>query len=255
MKLAIFGNNRSGTTMLTLTLMSHLKATGENESWSHVSEIFSTSEIRPNLVVERDGHLQMYRIDQMMSNYKVLPKDPTERFMKFIKYSHQDYIVKLMTSDTNISGIIPWMRDNYRVIAIERRNPLAAFISDLIATKHQVWNVHLLSKKRPTYVPFVVDEYVLKHLANRFVQYYKFRDELNPTHIIYYEDIANGSPEDILRMVDMKPIPGAMCYPHDTIKLHSFREKMDLILNFDEVSQFFETIMKPYGVTMEHNNL
>ena len=266
MKLAIFGNTRSGTTMLTAALWQHLRYTLENESWSNLLEVLrprfgrgvaqSRIDRGGNVVVERDGHLQKQWLQQLpsISNFRMLPDNPKIRFMKFSEYAHQDYLIKLMSADLrDVPEIVPWMRDNYRTIAIERRNPLASFLSTIIADKHNRWHSNI-DIERVTYTPFVADMHHVGKFGYTFTHYYRYRDELNPTHVLYYEDIAYAPPEDIIRMAGMKPLP-IKYESHRTTKLHSFQEKKDLISNYDEVKQYFETIMEPYDVTMEHNDL
>lgn len=266
MKLAIFGNTRSGTTMLRNTLWQHLLASGENESWSQLSEM-----LRPrfgnlvgkarlvrggNIVIEIDGHLQMQPLSDLssISNFKVLPDAPIERFNKLVEYSHQDYFIKLMPSDLReMPEIIPWMRDNYNIIAIERRNPLAAFISNLIAHRHSRWHV-TTEDDHITYIPFAADMDDVEHFGRTYSHYYQYRDALKPTRILYYEDLVNISQESIIRMAGMEPLP-IKYEAHATVKVHSFQEKQELILNYDEVEHHFETVMKLYGVKSEHNNL
>ena len=252
--------------MLRNTLWKHLLASGENESWSMLSEV-----IRPrfgptvgnarlgrrgNVIIEIDGHLQMQNLSELstISNFKILSDDPIKRFAALVKYSHQDYFIKIMPADLKeIPEIVSWMRDHYSIIAIERRNPLASFISNLIAHRHSRWHVSVWDGPA-SYVPFVADMKDVKHFGRTFIHYYRHRDELNPTRILYYEDIANISPESIIRMAGMEPLP-IQYEPHSTIKLHSFQEKQELILNFDEVKHHFEMVMKPYGVESEFNSL
>lgn len=247
MKLAVFGHVRTGTTMLNNVLWKHLLATGENEDWSYLGEIFNP--IRKRAVIEKDGHLENISLQQPLDEPQLRP----ERFDLFLKYSHQEYLVKVLSQDTTHPEIVPWMRNNYRTICIERRNVLSAFISGLIAYQHQTWHVQP-GKKRPEYKPFVVDQRTMKIYGAHFARYYRYRDELNPTHILYYEDIANASPQEIIEMVDMVPTPDWE-YTPPTTKLHSFQEKLDLIQNLDEVVEHLMGVLTAYGVVMEHNDL
>lgn len=252
MKLAIFGHARTGSTLLMRSLWKHLVATGENEEWSHLGEVF-TPHTYSTLIVE-DGHLEIVRTTEPHDRSNNVPQMREARFKLFKLFSHHDYVMKFMSQDTQTSGIAEWMRDNYRIIAIERRNVLSAFLSSLIAYEYQNWRV-LVRDKRPDYKPFVVERDVMKPLATHIMRYYRYRDSLNPSHVLYYEDIVNTSEEDIIRMAGMVPKPNHVYELPNTVKIHTFQEKMDLIENLDEVVQYFMETMAPYGIEMEHNDL
>ena len=257
--------------MLASTLWKHRVATGENEGWSFLGEIFNP--VRKRVIIEKDGHLENLSLrgpldihqraiiekDGHFKNSSLpqtldIPQLRSARIDLFLKHSHQEYVVKVLSQDTIIPEIVPWMRDNYRIVCIERRNVLSAFVSALIAHRYQIWSIPP-GDKRPEYEPFVVEQRLLNIFGTHFVRYYRYRDELNPTHILYYEDIANASQQEIIEMVDMVPIPDWEYTPPSTIKLHSFQEKLDLIQNLDEVTEHFVNLITPYGVVMEHNNL
>lgn len=250
MKLAIFGHVRSGTTMLSVALWKHLVHIKENTVSSHIGEIFNPAD--SNMVIEEDGYLKMVPLPAGTD----VQLRPT-RFELFKKHTHQDYVVKFMSQDTKTPGIVEWMRDNYRIIAIERRNPLAAFLSGLIAYHYQVWHVQsALGQTRPDYQPFVVERDVMNAIGTHFVRYYQYRDALAPTSVMYYEDIANATMDKAIQLAGMKPTPTHQWEYESfgTTKLHSFQEKMDLILNMDEVTEHFMGILSPYNVAMEYND-
>ena len=252
MKLAIFAYARTGSTLLMRSLWKHLVATGENEEWSHLGEIFTPHTY--SVATVKDGHLTLVRTAESYDHGNNVPQMRETRFKLFKMFSHHDYVMKFMGQDTQTFGITEWMRDNYHVIAIERRNVLSAFLSSLIAFEYQKWIV-LVNDDRPDYKPFVVEQNVMHSLMKHIILYYRYRDALNPTHVLYYEDIVNTSEEDIIQLAGMVPKPNHVYELPITAKIHTFQEKMDLIENLDEVVQYFMETMAPYGIEMEHNDL
>ena len=246
MKVAVFGHIRSGTTILASTLWRHLVSVGMARSSSYLGEAFNPN-INNMRLVEHEGHLRMME--------GVVPQSREDRFELFQQNPH-DYIVKLMAQDTKVPGIVEWFRDNYIIIAIERRNPLAAYLSALIANRYNVWHVQpYLGEQKPDYQPFTVTEEEMSEIATHLVRYYQNRDALNPMNVLYYEDIENLRQDEIIRMLSMEPSPHRIFEfeDHGTMKLHSFREKAALIENLDAVAKYLENVLSPLGVRVMRN--
>jgi len=248
MKIAIFGYPRSGTTMLNYIIHQHLIAAGAAEKWAAVGEVFNPLE-NTRLLVSKDGHLVNY-------THLDLPEaQPREaRLQLFREHMDDDYIIKMLPYDTNTEGVLEAvMGAGYNIIAIERRNPLSAFLSVIIAYHHNVWNVKDTSEL-PVYEPFVASEDIMIALGKSIGMYHHIRDRLNPSAILYYEDIATQSVEVTLKQAGVYQ-EGVVTQGSPTKKILSFEDKTKLVINLEDVIDHLNGILMAYGVTMEHNNL
>jgi hypothetical protein len=247
MKIAIFGYPRSGTTMLNYIIHQHLIAAGVVEKWAAVGEVFNPLE-NTRLLVSKDGHLVNY------TNLNLPESQPREeRLRLFREHMDDDYIIKMLPYDTNTGGVVAAVVEaGYRIIAIERRNPLSAFLSVIIAYHHQVW--HTYDDDQPVYEPFEVSAQDMYALGKSVSVYYHHRDALHPSNILYYEDIASNPVVNTLKELGLYQ-EGTPTKESPTKKLLSFEEKTKLIINLEEVVDHLTGILTPYTVTMEHNNL
>ncbi len=193
MKIAIFGYPRSGTTMLHNLIAQHLVAAGVVEPWASIGEAFNPLEGTRLQVT--DGHL--VNVNTHFSDIDP-PQKREERLRLFQKYTHHDYITKMLPYDIELYGLPATVQDaGYRIIAIERRNPLSAFLSVIIAYQHWVW--HAYGNEQPVYEPFEVPTRMMQALGKSFSIYYHHRDTLEPTDVLYYEDIVMNSVESTLK--------------------------------------------------------
>lgn len=248
MKIAIFGYPRSGTTMLNYIVHQHLIAAGVVEEWAAVGEVFNPLE-NTRLLVSKDGHLVNY------TDLDLPESQPREvRLQLFRKHMDDDYIIKMMPYDTNTTGVVEAvMGAGYNIIAIERRNPLSAFLSAIIAYHNNVWNVKDTSKL-PTYEPFVASKDIMFALGKSIGMYHRIRDHLDPSAILYYEDIATQPVGVTLKQAGVYQ-EGVATEESPTKKILSFEDKTKLVINLEEVIDHLNGILMAYGVTTEHNNL
>jgi len=248
MKIAIFGYPRSGTTMLNYLISQHLIEAGVIEPWAMVGEVFNPLEGTRLLFKHPQGHL-INLTNQSLEN----PQSREER-LELFKESDRDYIIKILAYDLTVPGVAEAVKSaGYRIIPIERRNPLAAFLSILVAFRHKVWHTYD-ENFEPQYEPFRVTQAEMKALGKSFALYHQHRDGLTQEPVVYYEDIASQSAEETLRQVGVYQ-DGIPAIESPTKKLLTFEEKASLITNLDEVADHLYGVLTPYMVSIEHNNL
>jgi hypothetical protein len=249
MKLAIFGHPRSGGTMLTQMIVRHLQMEDTGEVFNPVV----------NNILGTDG--DRLRLARLPSDLPWKSRQThAARFEIFKQHLHQDYIIKVQSGDTRSPDIIDCIREHYPVIAIERRNVLDGFLSILIADHYNFWQWSVGTTK-PCYLPFTVPRRRLYDFGEYWMRYYAFRDHLRPRAIIYYEDMLERPIQDTLEMAGVYR-EGNEIVEASTQKLHSLEEKMALIDNVDEVTDYitgilhqFVRIRTSYDVELEHNDL
>jgi len=226
----------------------HLISAGVVEKWASVGEVFNPLE-NTRLLISKDGHLVNY------TNLDLPESQPREdRLRLFREHMDDDYIIKIMPYDINTSGVVDAVAGaGYNIIAIERRNPLSAFLSVIIAYHYNVWNVKD-TNELPTYEPFVVPRDIMLALGKSLGMYHRIRDHLNPSAILYYEDIATQPVDITLKQAGVYQ-EGAVTEGSPTKKILSFEDKTKLVINLEEVIDHLNGILMAYGVTMEHNNL
>ena len=249
MKIAIFGYPRSGTTMLYKIIAQHLLAAGVLEPWASIGEVFNPVDGARLLVSSQSGHLVNHH-DVNLSD----EQSREERLQLFKKHSADNYIIKMMPHDLKAHGLVEAvMEAKYNIIAIERRNPLSAFLSSIIAYQHQVWHIYD-QNKIPEYEPFVVSDEHIVALGKSFAIYHHTRDQLNPSSILYYEDIVQQPIVATLVRAGVYQ-EGVVVKESPTKKIHSFEDKAKLIINLEEVIDYLTGILVAYDITMEHNSL
>ena len=234
--------------MLYHIIKQHLMAAGIAKEWAVIDEVFNPHDDRLLRTNPNTGHLEHLELPTRLST----PQLRGDRLRLFREHLNDDYIIKMMAFDTKEPGIVDTIVENYNVVAIERRNPLSAFLSHLIAFHHWVWNI--FDDTKPVYEPFVVPEDEMKQLGTAFSFYYYWRDRMNPQAIVYYEDIATQSAEATLRQVGLYQ-EGFPTMDSPSRKLLSFEEKTKLIINLQEVVEHFTGILAPYTIDIESNNL
>jgi len=248
MKIAIFGYPRSGTTMLNHLIRRHLIAAGVVEEWAGLGEVFNPLD-GTRLLLSIDGHLR-----NITDGNFVVTQSREDRLRLFKEHLKDDYIIKMLPYDTTVRGVVETvMQENYNIIAIERRNPLSAYLSAIIAYRHQVWNI-TDPNNQPVYEPFVATNQEMLALGKSLSIYHHLRDHLNPSAILYYEDIVGQPVIETLKQAGVYQ-EGMPTRDTPTKKLLSFEEKTKLIINLEEVVAYFTGIMTPHMITIEHNNL
>lgn len=247
MKIAIFGYPRSGTTMLNFIIARHLRASGVVPKWADLGEVFNPME--GTRLVVKSGHL--------VNNTDLPPSEVhsrEDRLCLFGQHMDDDYIIKYMPLDiTTPDTMKAVIEAGYNFIAIERRNPLSAYLSSIISYHHQVWHI-TDTDSRPVYESFVASEEEILGLGKSMSLYYRYRDYLKPSVILYYEDIAEQSVLETLKQAGVYQ-EGVITRNTPTKKLLSFEDKAKLIINLEEVVDHLTGILMAYNVTMEHNNL
>lgn len=247
MKVAIFGYPRAGTTMLHYIITQHLVSAGAVKEWADLGEVFNP--MRGSMLSVQSGHL-VNRIDA--ASPEVHSRE--DRLLLFKQHIDDDYIIKYMPYDiTNPDTVKTVVGARYKFIAIERRNPLSAYLSVIIAYHHRVWHI-LDEANRPVYEPFVASEEEIKGLGISMSLYHRYRDYFNPSVVLYYEDIVAQASSETLKRAGVYQ-EGALVSEAPTKKIHSFEDKIKLIINLEDVIEHLTGILLPYDVTMEHNDL
>ena len=244
MRLAIFGYPRSGTSYLYDIIERHLLAAG----------VYEPHQILHEAVNRREHH----RIVPFMHNGEMVLRQETtangqswdpvmtraERFDLLEKFSGkgQDYFIKVLSTDTRDPRVFPWMVENYPVITICRHDHFDAFISWLIARRHDLWN---RSYEAPAdYEPFKVREDLMHHVVDVFYRYFKLTHTVIPNRKhIYYEDMIEMSPKEVLEHCGVYQ-EGYPAPPSVFKKLLTLPEKLALIENLPEVLAFYQRYMK-----------
>ena len=241
MKLAIFGYPRSGTTMLLYIIQQHLLAAKVIEDWSVIYELFNPQEATVLLPV--DGHLTQVMLPDKLAT----PQSRDSRLKLFVEHMDDDYILKCLAFDMHAPAVRnALLTAGYEFIAVERRNPLEAYLSSIIAYHHQVWNIRD-ENDRPVYEPFVVPEQEMMAHGLAMSYYYYYRDRLNPRAVLYYEDMVSQSTKETLQSVDLYH-DGVKAKDSPTKKLHTLDDKAKLILNLDEVMEHYYSISLTWGM-------
>lgn len=230
--------------MLAELIHGHLAAAGDEAGY--LFEPFTPHEART--LVHQDGGL-------VLSSHTPLPvwqaQTREERFRLFQSHDDRDYVLKVMSMDTSQPGLIEYIRGRYKVIAVERRNALSAYLSALVSFEHNVWAIE--PGERPEYHRFTVSEEIMNVIGTHITRYYTYLDRMNPDTVLYYEDVV-ADPKVALERCGLYH-PGASIPEHRTAKNLSYKDKVSLIENVDEVVEHFMGIMTPYMPNLESNDL
>jgi len=182
MRLAIFGVPRNGTSLLYTTIRPHFRYS-INEPFPPKSE---------NILVEEGGQLvNHYTSDKAL---KSLEQSRDERLLLMMKYQHHDYFTKVFPHDVAHRPIFEWlMREGYEFIAVERKRPIDAVISAVIAYETEVWTVRQEDNIEPVdkAIPFTIA--MGNYMRESYRIYYEFVDR-GPVRairkVLYYEDLS-----------------------------------------------------------------
>ena len=246
MKIAIFGYPRSGTTMLNHIISQHLVNAGVLEPWALVGEVFNPLE-GTRLIQTPDGHLEII-------TGQPEPTQSRNERLDLFQRDNRNYIIKILAFDTDTPGVVETVQNaGYRIIPIERRDPLSAFLSILIAFRHKAWHTYGDAGK-PQYEPFRATQAEMIGLGKSFSLYYHRRDRITSEPVLYYEDIATQSAETTLRQIGIYQ-EGIQVEDSPTKKMLTFDEKAQLITNLDEVTEHLYGLLTPYMVNIEHSEL
>ena len=240
----IYGYPRSGSTMLMNIIKRHrcMYSLGEPltpaPNWVLVAN-------DAGLVMKRSGmpETQTYR-DQASEKYGKghlqFPEARWEVFKRF--HLKRQAVFKVLSAEVWLPGLVELMNEHYRVITVERRNALAAYLSGLIATHHRIWTVQV-NKSKPEYRPFVVSEARMVSMAKYYTMYYTNRNRFNVQGRVFYEDMVRDGGEATMQRLGMYE-EGNYTDP-GIKKIHSFDEKVALIKNYDEVVDCYNMLIAP----------
>jgi hypothetical protein len=142
-----------------------------------------------------------------------------------------------MSTDLDHPPILPWLIDNYQIITIERRDLLETLLSWLIAWENQTWNYRQL-QKAGVIEPFVADMNIVAIACDIYARYLQRKSHIPSIGHIYYEDMVQMTPEQIVKQVGMFQ-PGFPCPLTGERKMHAMEEKAKLIKNLDEVVAYY----------------
>jgi hypothetical protein len=169
---------------------------------------------------------------------KVQDRDTRLGYMQ--RRNHTDYFIKVFGTDMRHEGIRKYVRENYELIAIERRNSLSAVLSGIVAIQHWYFND---TGEPPEYQPFVAKYQHFSFMADALQSYYKHKDDLNIRMTYVYEDMIKMGRPDILRELNLGKC-GAIALP--LRKLLDFKAKVNLLQNYEEVLYWYKTGLEPF---------
>ena len=222
-----------GTTMLVDTISRHLITAGKISSKRLIYEVFNPVDDR-RLVIK---HNHLHNIKQEPSVGIQSREDRFDLFSSFNETTRQGYIIKVMSTDLDHPLILPWLIDNYQIITIERRDLLETLLSWLIAWENQTWNYRQLQKAGEI-EPFFADMNTVAIACNIYARYLQRKSRIPSIGHIYYEDMVQMTPEQIVKQVGMFQ-PGFPCPLTGERKMHTMGEKAKLIKNLDEVVSYY----------------
>jgi len=227
-KLGVYAHQRSGSSILYEVI--------GRRSGTPLSECFNPND--DSSLVEINGNLENIKHEQLPED-EVQSRDTRLKYMQ--RHNHQDYFIKVFGIDMRHGGIREYVRSNYELIAIERRNSLSAVFSGLIAIQH--WYFNDTVGEPPEYQPFVAKYQHFSFMTDALLSYYKHKDDLNIRMTYVYEDMIKMSRPDILRELNLGKC-GAIALP--LRKLLDFKAKVNLIQNYDEVLFWYKTDLEPH---------
>ena len=231
MKIAIFGYPRSGSTLLQQVIVNHLESAGVMEFYQDLGEPFN-----PRETTRLVPHNMILRLENSDTPFEPM-QFRDERFELFKLYWNQDYVIKVMSTDTANPEIIPWLlSNNYRFVTVERRDHFAALLSWLIAWQYQYWH-HTPDNPRPDYQPFEADMEKVMKCCGFMARYFHWSDRI-PSERVIYEDMVFKGPRRTLQSIGLWQ-DGGETPPPATRRLHKRREKHDLITNVEAVYEAY----------------
>jgi hypothetical protein len=246
MRLAIFGYPRSGSSYLYDTILKHLVSSGAIAHDCHLQEIFIRHPryhigIKPNTKNTLSLYLKQY--PNLDNPYLPLSNEQRFDLLKQFSEQGQDYFFKMLSGHTRDERVLPWLIENYPIITICRRDHFDAYISWLVAIQHGVWN-RVLHDPPSVYTTFRVPRTDMDSSADTIRRYFTHVKKIPAKAHIYYEDMIAMSPEEVLRHVGVYQ-PGFEIESSPIIKLLELSDKLELIVNLDEVTQYYDEFIKP----------
>ena len=249
MRVCIHGYPRSGSTMLAVMLYRHLSHAGvfSQDDVPYHDEPFTPHNHRT--LYSNDGVLVHQEHPRTVAN--AIPQTREERWEIFKHHLNDPMFIKVMSLDLVVPTLPERIGEHFECYSIERRNTFSAFISALVAWRHRVWNVKT-HETRPEYSRFEVQPHEMRQIGNHYILFHNAPNPLPVKQRFFYEDVV-ADPVGTLK---------AMGHYHEGApikstfhKLHSFKEKMDLIANLDEVADYYQMAIAPLVPTSEATDL
>lgn len=241
MRLAIFGVPRSGTSLLYTTIAPHFQYS-LNEPFPPKSS---------NILVEKDGKLQNQYDHSANDDAPTQSRD--ERLILLRDHGDQEYFIKVFPHDLAYFPIFDWMmRVRYRFITVERKRPIDAIISAIIAYQSKIWIVRQGEKVPELESPIVFDDSMAHYMIHSYRTYYEFvhNGPVQAIHKnVYYEDLANMKTRgEILDAVGLSKLINVDTQDDRlprTAKPRTEQEKRKLIANMPKLVDWYEQKMMP----------
>ncbi len=241
MKLGVLSYARTASTLLLGTLAKYLQDHHGHEPWQTLDEVFNPSD--DNWIIETGGHLQLIPIVRGTVAEPLLRE---QRLDLMKKYQHQDYVIKVLGQDFMMHtgrGIPTFLQETgYEFVSIERRNPLAAILSALVAFEHRYWNDDG-TVARPEYHEFDADMSFVKFVGRTIIYHQDAKSRVPVRAELFFEDVITMSRREILLATGFGSGNDDTSFP--TKKLLGANNTA-LIKNIDEVREYYENHVVPY---------
>lgn len=234
-KHAIFTYPRTGSTLLQKVIMNHLHFEYGWDYSRNLGEVFNPVENR--CLTESDGCLVEHESPGLQSR--------TERLRLMQEHAHQSYLIKVFAQDAVHPGVLKFIKDNYLLIVLERRDPLDAFLSGLIAYHFQLWHYE---GNEPQYESFKMPEEEARKIARYIALYYHIKTQLQPNIVatLVYEDIVKMTRKELLQAVGFETFSYNDNRPLPYKKLLTFEEKTHLIENIHQMREIYQLQVVPF---------
>ena len=241
MKLGVLSYARTASTLLLGTLAKYLQDHHGHEEWQTLDEVFNPSD--DNWIIETGDHLQLIPIVRGSVAEPLLRE---QRLALMKKYQHQDYVIKVLGQDFMMHsghGVHEFLKGTgYEFVSIERRNPLNAILSALVAYEHRYWNDDGTARL-PEYHEFDAAMSFVEFVGDTIVQHRHAKKMVPVRAELFFEDVITMSRREILWaagfMSDEDDTPPA------TKKLLG-TDNTTLIKNIDEVREYYESHVVPH---------
>lgn len=240
MKLGVLSYARTASTLLLDTLAKYLQDHHGHESWQTLDEVFNPSD--DNWIIETGDHLQLI---PLVRGTVAAPLFRGQRLNLMKKYQHQDYVIKVLGQDFMMHsghGVHEFLKDTgYEFVSIERRNPLNAILSALVAYEHRYWNDDG-AIDRPKYHGFNANLNFVKFVGDTIIQHRHAKAMVPVRAELFFEDIITMSRREILQAAGFES--SADDTPPATKKLLGVDNAI-LIRNLAEVQEYYENNVVP----------
>ena len=228
--------------------------TGSHLLWSIVrsyeSKIFRISEyfdIKESYIIDTGIQIVSFR-----SNSDSQIKDKNTEIKKRIelleKYKDQKIPIKITTSQIN-EMVFNYVKNEYKIVTINRKNKYEQLLSWLIARHSGQWTDRDKEKNKKLNLTVKVQN--INRFVNLHIKLYeswrsKFLNEgILPTEFSYEELISDGDQyQNIIKKLGFKFDRRTIVDPPK--KLHTLNEKEKLITNINEIKEYIKQNFSEY---------